>query len=436
MDKRVLLVVFVIVALLLRPAYAAFTSRSLTEVKLELKDVFLAKDISPANASSSCRGLWRKEGQACDLTKLTAYSKSEDNQIDAMLADLTDMVNEFHNRIKLVNYQSVTSLTEVEKLYFKIWSDPLMVRKYHNDAATCWKQMKSKRSSSLCSVCSGQNSKYFINTKAVIDEKVCDVMLDSCLSFFSDSLDIPIGVQAIKKVFLINPFTPIFTVNTSTKESIAARFVGLTDKFMVDMETLKIRDLIHDRNNSDKNSDQFKQASIKLCDYFIRIRKEPLLVPIIRIMKFMVPGAQIAVNMPAPFKIAFTFWESTTSKILHALNQIEKLAGVVDIGDGDLPTSTMARNKPNLQNLNRNLIANLRAKVQEVRATSVSRSLTSSFPAATSLFSLMPRFDLFKGDVVIFMNPGQFATIDTGSGSISVSSFGKVASMDFATAFP
>jgi hypothetical protein len=221
----------------------------LTEVKLELKDVFLAKDISPANASSSCRGLWRKEGQASDLAKLTAYSKSEDDNIDAMLVDLTKMVNEFHSLIKEVEYESVTSLTEDEKLYFKIWSDPLMVSKYHNDAATCCKEMKSKRSSSLCSLCSSENYKYFYMKKSVIDDNACGVMLDNCLSFFDDSLDIPIGVQAIKKVFLSNPFTPIMLTTTSNilKESIATQFVGLTKKFMVDMETLKIRHLIDDR---------------------------------------------------------------------------------------------------------------------------------------------------------------------------------------------
>ena len=437
MDKRVLPVVFVIVALLSRPGYAQITPRSWPVTQLDFKSVQLPNVIPPANAASSCGGLWKREGQACDLTRLTAYSKSEDNKIDAMLVDLKNMVNEFHSRIKRVNYQSVTSLTEDEKLYFKIWSDPLMVSKYHNDAATCWKEMKSKRSSSLCSACSGQYSKYFIWNKAVIDEKVCDVMLDSCLNFFSDSLDIPIGVQAIKKVFLSNPFTPSFTRTTQviTKESTAARFVGLTDKFMVDMETLKIRDLIHDRKKSDKTSDKFKQASVKLCDYFIRIRKEPLLVPIIRIMKFMVPGAQLAVNIPAsganPAIMVYM-----QNNALKALDVIEGVAGVVDNGDGDLNTSPVARNTLNLQNFNRNLIAMLRPKSQVVRAMSASRSLASGDTAATSLFKDVPKYDLFNGDVVILRNTGLSATIDGSSGSIAESSFGKTTSMDFGYSFP
>jgi hypothetical protein len=179
----------------------------------------------------------------CTLGKLTAYSKSEDDKIDAMLADLTRRVNEFHSWIKQVNYKSVPGLTEDEKLYFKIWSDSVIVSKYHNDAAICWNQMRSKRSSSLCSACSGQNSKYFIGAKSVIDEKVCDVMLDSCLSFISDSLDIPIGIQAIKKVFTSYTFPPSSTSfrNELTKMSTATRFVGLTDKFMLDMETLNVK---------------------------------------------------------------------------------------------------------------------------------------------------------------------------------------------------
>ena len=88
--------------------------------QLEFKDVLIAQLISPNNAASSCGGLWQKEGQACDLTKLTVHSKREDDKIDALLADLTKRVNEFHSWIKQVNYTSVPGITKDEILYFKV----------------------------------------------------------------------------------------------------------------------------------------------------------------------------------------------------------------------------------------------------------------------------------------------------------------------------
>ena len=433
MNKRVLLVVFMIVALFLRPAYATSNIGSLPVAKLEFKDVLIAKVISPANAASSCGGLWKKEGQACDLTKLTAYSKSEDDMIVAMLADLTKRVNEFHSWIKQVNYKSVPGLTENQILYFKIWSNPVMVSEYHKDAAKCWSQMKSKRSSSLCSACSGQNSKYFIGTKAVIDQNVCDVMLDSCLSFFSDSLDIPIGVQAIKKVFLSYTFPPSFTSSTkeSSKESIATRFVGLTDKFMLDIQTLNIRDLIHDRQKSSKTSNEFKQASINLCDYFIRIRKEPLLVPIIRILKFMVPGAKLAVYRPilgadqtTLHKLAHTYWA--------VLEEIEKEVTIVEREE----SSAEASNKIDQERSKLALSIMSRSNVPFGQALSTSRSLNSGDNTATSLFNFVPSTDLLNGDVVILSSPGSFATIDSASGSISKNMLGNTLPMNLATDFP
>ena len=257
-------------------------------------------------------------------------------------------------------------------------------------------------------------------------------MLDNCLSFFDDSLDIPIGVQAIKKVFLSNPFSTIMLTTTSNtlKESIATQFVGLTKKFMVDMETLKIRDLIQDRKKSNKNSVNFKQASIKLCDYFIRIRKEPLLVPIIRIMKFMVPGARIAV------KKSFSGVRQAISRrninAWSALNEIEKVIENEKLEE----TTAEARNKMNQEKFDQDLIAILRPRSQEVRIRKSFGSLISGNTVARSLFIIQWGTDLFNGDVVILRNPGSFATIDSASGSIAVNSFGKIALMDFGNAFP
>ena len=415
MAKKEISVLFFVVALLSIAACTITDSRVTKILQMVPKEVHLPDILAPENAATSCAGLWQKEGQACDLAKLRAYSKSEDDKIVTMLADLNKRIDNFHCWINQVNYKSVPGLTEDEKLFFSIWSDPVMVSEYQKDAATCWKQMKSKRSSSLCSVCSGQNYKYFLGNKAIIDENACDDMLNSCLSFFGDSLDIPLGARAIKKVFLHNMPHSLKRL----AEKIATKIIRMTGKFMMDIETLNIIDLLHTRKNNDKTSREFKQASIKLCDYFVRIRKEPLLGPLIRIMKFMGPGVKFAV-----YKIKDIF------KMREALQVILSEIKALEAEEAKVET--------------KNRIAYIRRRFAFLRLSN--RRLVLAFTASKDLekdSDLIistpnePNSDLFSGDATFMIkSDNMFTSFDGVKGSTLSATYSNYQPMDLAITFP
>ena len=154
-------------------------------------------------------------------------------------------------------------------------------------------------------------------------------------------------------------------------------------------------------------------------------------MPIIRIMKFMVQGAKLAVYRPGPGADQTTL-QNMEQKYLAILQDIEK-----EITLDEREESSMgAKNIIDQERSRLALSSMYRSNVALPRALSTSRSLISGDTAATSLFKAVPNSDIFNGDVVILRKTGPSATIDSASGSISESSFGKTTSMDFSYSFP
>jgi hypothetical protein len=191
------------------------------------------------------------------------------------------------------------------------------------------------------------------------------------------------------------------------------------------------RDLIHDRKNSDKTSDHFKNAGIKLCDYFIRIRKESLLVPIIRILRFMVPGAKLAVYRPGPGSNQATL-QNMEQNYLAILQEIEKEITLVERE----ASSMGAKNIIDQQRSRLALSSMYRSNVALPRALSTFRSLITVDTAATSLSKDVQNSNILNGDVVILRSTGLFSTIDSASDLISLNMLGETSSINLGTTFP
>ena len=68
----------------------------------------------------------------------------------------------------------------LKRSWFFSYNDPEIESKFPEANSRCWESMILKRSSALCSTCSGRSELFFLNNKANIEDTICSELINTC----------------------------------------------------------------------------------------------------------------------------------------------------------------------------------------------------------------------------------------------------------------
>ena len=166
--------------------------------------------------ASSCGIEWKTYSTCCDQTSLAAYVSEDKKRIK----DSVERMNiKFSNYIEwfaslrtvfeaigalesfdwkasglvpLTLYPRLEEMiTEVNRVWLKRpaftgYTSDSIIQDAQDANLKCWKSMMKLRRSSLCSICSGNSSRFFFSNKANLDQSSCNILFDNCWESFKN----------------------------------------------------------------------------------------------------------------------------------------------------------------------------------------------------------------------------------------------------------
>ena len=160
-----------------------------------------------------CQTEWAVHGTCCEPKSLVAYAEADSKKIQNNVRNVAKefaSLMQFSRRI----YKVMLSISQLSKYKWQpLVKDPVMIQKLeklikdineriiHRDIfytflsrksreafgpklKKCWSKMSQIRNSVLCTTCSGESYRYFVNKKANVAESVCHRILGDCWANF------------------------------------------------------------------------------------------------------------------------------------------------------------------------------------------------------------------------------------------------------------
>ena len=159
---------------------------------------------TPMPESSHCPGEWSVHGSCCSVSSLLEYAVADKQKIEIakqkvfhfMAVHFHDLNINFKLARELESFAAQTDLEDWRMLVqtlnlpiFQALAEQAMNissrQSFYSSYNRCYSLLAKLRANSLCSTCSGASQRFFLNkTKALISEKVCLAIMQSCSSSF------------------------------------------------------------------------------------------------------------------------------------------------------------------------------------------------------------------------------------------------------------
>ena len=242
-------------------------AKVLQTAKAELPhNVLLDRFEGPNIDATTCNGLWSQHGFICNKQKLLELSKSDEAAIKATVNQFNAVVPKFRELILTLReiYPSNSTL----HVFYDASRNFLP-----QSTEKCWAKMSQIRSSSLCSMCSGNNYEYFLNNKAAITEMACQLIFVEC----KDHIDFINFMATIEKRVYH------FLIEELEKHQAAKQSLEKLDNGFL-MKQKKIQNSIESLSKliveyiSCIDVDARIQIANKVCQAIVRLRETPMLI--------------------------------------------------------------------------------------------------------------------------------------------------------------
>lgn len=145
-------------------------------------DLRLASVIPPGQQKSVCNGFWFKTGYVCDIQKIIAYAKNDQNTLLQEEKTFNATVDKFVHAIKITNSEfnrggALKGDTQSSSWYQQVLSG---FESYKAGTSKCWAILRSLRSSSLCTTCSALNYMFYKKELLGLGRADCKSFVATC----------------------------------------------------------------------------------------------------------------------------------------------------------------------------------------------------------------------------------------------------------------
>ena len=147
-----------------------------------------------------CGGMWAVKGTCCDLEKLLKHVSKNSEVLTKAAKDLK------LNVIKISSFQKPKHMTIIETSEYLLFLKKLIQVKqkasFLKSIDKCAAYMIEARSSSFCSICSGDSYRYFLNGKAIISMETCSSMVSNCKDFIEDTAEMLQSMESLASMLI------------------------------------------------------------------------------------------------------------------------------------------------------------------------------------------------------------------------------------------
>ena len=279
---------------------------------------------SPVFGSTKCGLLWKQNGECCGEQELVRLTQEESKRIDTAVEKtkerLIGYARIFRRLMNLSTQISDTGISAPSRLAFlkvlqKASEDKSFLKilyrinadkygKFSNSITQCWDKMKSVRSSSLCSICSGNGWRFSKDKQLLLTESTCDGIISACQDSFYYILKFIEGMTTI-----MNELSEIDNSQIS-KAGLFKMFENL-HKSIAKSNVLSLLD-----QRINKNSKEFgPNLANSLCSHLVKVREKTFIEELSEILALL--------NSDILEKIEKRF-ESITSRKLQGASNYDK----------------------------------------------------------------------------------------------------------------
>lgn len=147
-----------------------------------------------------CGGMWAEKGTCCDLEKLLKHVSKDSKKLTKAAEDLKQ------NVIKMSSFQKPKHMTLIETSEYLLFLKKLIhveqKASFLKSLDKCAAYMVEARSSSFCSICSGDSYRYFLNGKAIISMQTCSSMVSNCKDFIEDTSEMLQSMESLASMLI------------------------------------------------------------------------------------------------------------------------------------------------------------------------------------------------------------------------------------------
>lgn len=233
--------------------------------------------ILPGEAQKTCSGLWNISGSYCDLKKLVAFNDGEINTVAYMNAEFSSLVSSTRSLLDLVMDRLRCSTTSSE--YHTILSfnktfgdiDLVGARK---DSQKCFEHLAKIRNSSLCSLCTLNNTRYLVGNLVAIDNPTCTTFVDECYPH----------LHRLSSIWKFMSMDFVLRLQMRSSHQLEA-YKLLQSKYGINGSILRSTDVLLTMVK-EPSLDNLKSASIsEICGRFISLRSSPIVGSLTKLLR-------------------------------------------------------------------------------------------------------------------------------------------------------
>jgi hypothetical protein len=129
------------------------------------------------------------EGTCCNEHETISYARDQTGRIAKDTRLFVESMEGFSRNFRSLVERDHSLLNEWRLSFLRRFLDHGYADRYESGTRECWGHMRFVRSSTLCSLCSGQSGSFFDTrtNKAFMDLGACTTMLDRCSTFFVET---------------------------------------------------------------------------------------------------------------------------------------------------------------------------------------------------------------------------------------------------------
>jgi len=272
--------------------------------KLASRGVQLLEEPTTEQAAvdNKCGFEWEEHGTCCRYQSLVDYAKKDRNNTVNAAFRINDALHkvrfefmrfkklmedfaknkDFMANSQLASMQSfVKFLSSNQSEKISLWLVNLggLELKYET-LVSCIETVNRIRTGSLCSVCSGRSSEWFLDDKALISEDNCHLMLDTC----KERVELlAVYWLHVEELFERLNQAELHSIHVSVEDTRIAQLLGSLDHLASEITAAKIGNLT--RNYYQNPTDT--KATADLCESIVTIIKKPFIENFEQVFKML-----------------------------------------------------------------------------------------------------------------------------------------------------
>jgi hypothetical protein len=211
--------------------------------------------------NKTCSGLWATDKTCCDLKSLQQWQKEDERLLNQSTNNFEKLVNRINTKMDDLPEKDV-NLIKSKKIDFliRLKRDRLM-ENYIADMNRCRNKIVKIRSSSVCSLCSGNYSSHITKGRAAVTKSDCFRLVEGCSDYFIETGYILRGIIAM---FYDKSFVDLKNEKPEFEEQIEK-----VERF-VDASSLK---LLIDYLNKTKSGSPDEVVKVEICNMVFNLVK-------------------------------------------------------------------------------------------------------------------------------------------------------------------